>query len=128
MIGLAAVAAIITSSSALNAQSYGRAYGTYGRHYGGMGGVRGPTRRPPLGEFRRGRGEFGEFGRGGEFRRGEFGQFGRGGELRRGRGEFGQFGRERGELRRGPGEFGRGEFGRGEFGRGREWRREGEPD
>jgi hypothetical protein len=98
MIGLAAVAAIIASSSTLSAQyrSYGRQYGGYSIPRSQMGGS--------LGEFGRGRSEFA--------RRGEFD---------RGRGQFDR----RGAFDRGRGQFGRN---RGEFGRGREWEREGEPD
>jgi hypothetical protein len=104
MIGLAAAAAIIASSSTLSAQ-----YRNYGRQYGGYTVPRGQMGRP-LNEFGLGRSEF--------TRRGEFD---------RGRREFSR----RGEFDRGRGEFGpRGEFGRnrGDFGRGRQWEREGEPD
>jgi hypothetical protein len=86
MIGLVAAAAIVTASSTLSAQYYGRQYGSYGRQHGGYGGPRGHMGRP-------------------------FGEFGRGGEFRRSRGGFGQFGWGRRELGRTPGEFGR--FGRG---------------
>src|SRR5258708_33076034 len=58
MIGLAAAAAIIASSSTLSAQ-----YRSYGRQYGGYSVPRGRMGRP-LGEFWRGRSEVG--------RRGEF--------------------------------------------------------